>query len=194
MTNDNIHKNQMLAKIAYIYKLTDEFSGSCPHACNLCENRESLMLLPHEEELIQDNSGKKDQSNMFLKNCYGYYYQPLGFSCPRLHSSGACKMYNKRPFDCRSFPVIPRFRLDKDNSIEFFLSNPYCPILQNLSNDFIKITIECWQYIAENLPIDWKATYNELNQHSYTNKIPEKYYESKFVNGSLIKSMECLSF
>jgi Fe-S-cluster containining protein len=168
MTDDKIHKNQMLVRLAYIYKLTDEFSGMCPPACTLCENRESLMLLPYEEELIQDNSGKKGQSNIFLKNDCGYYYQPLGFSCPMLHSSGSCKMYNKRPFDCRSFPVVPRFQLDKDNSIEFFLANSYCPQLQNLSSKFIKITIECWRYIAENLSSEWKTTYNKLNQHSYT--------------------------
>ncbi len=184
----------MLAKIAYIYKLTDTFSGSCPHACNLCENRESLMLLPYEEELIQDSSGKRDQSSMFLKNCYGYYYQPLGFSCPRLHSSGTCKMYHKRPFDCRSFPVIPRFQLDDNNSIEFFLANPYCPILQDLSNNFIITTIKCWQYIAENLSSDWKITYNELNQHSYNKKIREEYYRAESVNISTLESIECVSF
>ncbi len=194
MTDDKIHKNQMLVRLAYIYKLTDEFSGMCPPACTLCENRETLMLLPYEEELIQDNSGKKDRSKMFLKNDCGYYYQPFGFSCPMLHSSGTCKVYHKRPFDCRSFPIVPRFQLDNDNSIEFFLANPYCPILQDLSRNFIKITSESWQYIAENLPFDWKATYNKLNQHSYTNKISEKYYESKFVNVSILKSMECLSF
>ncbi len=176
MINNNVHKNQTLARLAHIYKLTDEFSGMCPKTCALCENRESLMLLPYEEELIQDNSGKIDQNNMFLKDRCGYYYQPLGFSCPMLHSSGTCKMYHKRPFDCRSFPVVPRFQLDKGNSIDFFLANPYCPLLQNLSSDFIKITIECWRYFAENLSSDWKTSYNKLNQHSYINKVPEKYF------------------
>ncbi len=192
--NNNIQKNQILAKLAYVYKLTDKFSGMCPDACMLCENRESLMLLPYEEELIQDNSTKKDQSDMFLENDCGYYYQPLGFSCPMLQSSGTCKMYHKRPFDCRSFPVVPRFQLDKDNSIEFFLANSYCPQLQNLSNNFIKITIDCWRYISENVPSDWKILYNKLNQHSYINKISGKGYKSKFANVSTLKSMECISF
>lgn len=165
----NINKNQICSKLANIYKTTEQFSGMCPSECTLCENREALMLLPYEEEFINENTGKK-QKEMFLKNCCGYNYQPLGFPCTMLQSSGTCQVYHKRPFDCRSFPIVPRFSLDKDDSIEFFLANSYCPILKNLPSNFIKTTTESWIFIAEDLPLEWKKMYNSLNQHCYTNK------------------------
>ena len=177
MIDNNINKNEIFPKLATIHRLSDKYSGMCPSGCTLCEDRETLMLLPCEDEFIHENS-EKDQTNMFFKDKCGFCYQPKGFACPMLHSSGTCKVYKTRPFDCRSFPVVPRFQLDKSNSIEFFLTDSYCPILNNLSSKFIKTTIDCWQSIAENLPADWKIMYNKLNQHCYNNKIPEESYNN----------------
>ncbi len=175
--NDNNIKNQIVSKLYDIYKSTDQFSGMCPSGCNLCEDRETLMLLPYEEEFIREDI-EKNKINMFLKDCCGYCYQPIGYSCSMLHPSGVCKVYQKRPYDCRSFPIVPRFKLDKNNSIDFFLTNSYCPILNNLPKNFIKTTIECWRSIVGTLPDGWKIMYNKLNQHCYTNQIPVESYNS----------------
>ena len=181
MVDTNINKIEIHSKLTTIYEITDKFSGTCPKGCALCEDRETLMLLPYEDEFMHRNIEKK-QIDMFLKNSSGYHYQPLGFSCSMLQSSGTCQVYPKRPFDCRSFPIVPRFSLDKNNSIEFFLANSYCPILNTLPSNFIKNTIKCWKYIAENLPLDWKKMYNNLNQHCYTNQITEHYCFSVALN------------
>lgn len=168
MNVDGHNKSEILNKLINFYKLIDGFSGMCPPECDLCEKKETLILLPHEEELMHEHIENKEP-NMFFKTSCGYHYQPLGFSCSMLQSSGTCQIYPKRPFDCRSFPVVPRFRLDENDSIEFFLASSYCPILTNLPNNFIKTTIQCWISIAENLSLEWKRMYNNLNQHCYTN-------------------------
>ncbi len=126
-------------------------------------------LMIEWDAISEHENAEKKQTNMFLENCCGYHYQPLGFICTMLQSSGTCQLYHKRPFDCRSFPIVPRFSLDKDNSIEFFLANSYCPILKTLPSSFIKTTVECWISVAEDLPLEWKKMYNGLNQHCYTN-------------------------
>jgi Fe-S-cluster containining protein len=171
MTRIYTTKNKIFSQLFNVYNLTDEFSNSCPSGCSLCEHKESLMFLPFEEEYILKETGE-DQSNMYLKNQYGHCYQPFGFSCSMLNSIGTCKIYNVRPFDCRSFPIIPLFNLgEANNAIDFYLASSYCPIVKNLPENFINTTIECWKSIAENLPDDWKMEYNKLNKHNYSNQI-----------------------
>ena len=168
MVNGIVDKSQVLIGLEQIYRVTDELSCICPHGCRLCEDRETLMLVPYEDELM---GIENEQSRTFLRDGCGYCYQPRGYSCKKLHSSGICTIHKKRPFDCRSFPIVPRFRLDKRNIIDFYLVDDYCPMLNEVSAGFIKTTIECWQSIIEHLPYDWKVMYNHLNHNCYRKKI-----------------------
>jgi len=167
-------KNQVFTKLFDIYDLTSECSDLCPSGCSLCENKETLMLLPFEDEYICSESGK-DQRDMYLKNQNGHCYQPPGFSCSNLGLTGACRIYQVRPFDCRSFPIVPKF--GPDHAIDFYLAGSYCPLIDKLPEYFIRTTIECWESIFENLPNDWKNMYNRLNEHNYSNQIIDSGFQ-----------------
>lgn len=165
-----IDKNQMHSKLEKIYRITDKISCGCPIGCNFCEDRETLMLLPFEDEFM--NIHLEDDNEMFLRNENGFCYQPKGFKCSKLHDSGICTVHKKRPFDCRSFPVVPYFSLENKNGIDYYLADKYCPILNDISRDFLRTTMDCWSSVVEFLPLDWKRLYNNLNHDCLKTNIP----------------------
>jgi Fe-S-cluster containining protein len=165
--DENKNKGQIFSKLSKIYTLTDEFSF-CPVGCNLCEERENLLLLPYESEFIAKGCGTSG-AIAFGKLRFGICWEQVNQPCPMLKRDGSCAVYSKRPFDCRSFPIVPRFPL-KQPRVEFFMANvPYCPTKEAFSTpEFTITTIRCWLDIVQFLPDKWKKRYNYLNRHSYS--------------------------
>lgn len=150
-------------KFDKIYSKADRFAGICPDGCSLCEDEENLLLLPYEKEHI---SGSANTELMFHKDCDGDYVERTEPPCPSLQKDGTCSIYSNRPFDCRSFPIVPKFSIDSSD-VEFYFARQYCPIVNKLSSDFIRMTINCWRAIEKDLSVTWKVKYNELNEHNY---------------------------
>ena len=159
-------KELMHSKLTIIYNETNRFSYICPERSSLCEKRENLLLLPWEEDFVLRN---EKTSIKFHRNYQERYcIELIHLQCPWLNKKGLCIIYPKRPFDCRSFPIVPRFSL-KPKRVEFFLS-PYCPIVNKLPKDFIKTIIRSWMSIEKYLPSEWKTLYNSLNEYTYNKK------------------------
>ncbi|MDO8532409.1 MAG: hypothetical protein Q7T26_09680 [Dehalococcoidia bacterium] len=161
-------RERLFRKFALAYRLTDPFSGICPDDCRKCEERESLMLLPYEEEFIRaqfaGQSGRVPadfpQAVVTVGKCrLNVGYAPGDAApCPMLEqATGFCAIYTSRPFDCRSFPLVPYFRAD--GGVDFKLAR-YCPIATRVSEEFIRVTREMWETFLEDLPLGWRRLYN----------------------------------
>jgi len=163
--NGNEKKDQVFSRISKIYKLTDGFAF-CPRGCNLCEEMENLLLLPHEDKFIARTRGKLE-TIAFEKRRFGVCWEQVNQPCPMLKRDGSCAIYSTRPFDCRSFPIVPKFLL-KQSRVEFFLANvAYCPAKEMFSTEFISTTMQCWLDVIQFLPDKWQKRYNHLNRRSY---------------------------
>lgn len=145
----------------------------CPEC--LCERsaNEKIYFLPFEMEYIQKRTG------IDLKTTGAFWTieipvsdtingeeqkLPVGLkdkhhTCPFLSEDNRCTIYKDRPFDCRSFPLMPTFH---GNKVEFELEG-YCPLVQVLGegilSDFIKLYTRIWYKIAQKLPNSWKELY-----------------------------------
>ncbi|GEM_PF-1258233 len=161
-------RERLFRKFALAYRLTEPFSGICPDDCRKCEERESLMLLPYEDEFIK--SQLAEQAGRFPANfpravvTVGRCRLNVGYAagdaepCPMLEqSTGFCTIYSARPFDCRSFPLVPYFRAD--GGVDFKLAR-YCPIATKVSEEFISVTRRMWETFMEDLPMGWRRLYN----------------------------------
>lgn len=161
-------RDRIFQKLEIACDLTDRFSGVCPEGCTQCEERESLLLLPYEDELIKLHLAREgrpspstfQQLSLRVRQCKVSvgYSQGGGPPCPMMErGTGMCAIYKARPLDCRSFPLVPRF-LD-NGGLDFYLAR-YCPIALRLSPDFIRVTKQVWQMLLEDLPLWWRRLYN----------------------------------
>ena len=148
----------LLREIHFILKPYDDI---CPCNCYLCEEHETLILLPNEEQLISKECelGKK-----FIRHEDGFYYLDMTIDCPyfqREASGGSCQIYEWRPVDCRIFPFYLRFDIE-NNTCDLLRSNTYCPVakekLSSMERDVGKV-IDLVNRFASKA---WKITYNKL--------------------------------
>ena len=151
------------------------YSGFCPASCRDCEPNESLMLLPFEEEIIAERliaAGKEPVT--FRHDDSGFLVEPDNHICTMLNPSGTCSVYDHRPLDCRSFPVVPRFSLSNDD-VAFYLADAYCPLGKTpslLPDGFVRDVEKMWQLLAPMIERSWKAEYNRKNAKAYTALLP----------------------
>ncbi len=164
--------HRLKTKIKYIYQITKRYSNFCPSHCQLCEINESFVLIPGEVAIILERAENRKKaliSQYFPIRRNKCNYASEGIRCPMLSCKAKCEIYHTRPIDCRSYPVVPRFSLE-DNSVECFLADSYCPLTKLsslLPEGFIKQITNVWNYLAPDLPLEWKAQYNLMNAHSY---------------------------
>ena len=159
----------LFSKYSYIYELTEQFLDICPKVCILCEEKENLLLLPYENEFINNRYINKKYT--FHKTKLGYYSEPINKKCTMLSTDGRCKLHGNHPLDCRSFPLVPKFSIKSPAKVDFFIADSYCPICNELPDNFVFINKKCWQFIAEDIPNKWKYLYNIQNKHNYSTKI-----------------------
>ncbi len=144
-----------------IYRLLDRVSPVpyncgilCNAACCSCGNDDEslgIYLLPGEDKVHprQDSwlswSAENAEDYEFPDSWHGKVYfvrcktPPI---CPR----------EKRPMQCRTFPLTPH--IDEDGVLSLILNDgelPYlCPLIEEeieLSPDFVKATYTCWKHL-----------------------------------------------
>lgn len=159
-----------------IYRLLDRVSpvdydcGSlCSAACCLCdyapedieyhapgdENADQymgLMLLPGEEKVFDETDDEWIFWGSLLAEDYDYpdsWHGRVPFI--QCRTAPSCKR-NKRPIQCRTFPLSPH--IDEDGIFHMILCAdelPYtCPLISEeiaLNDDFIKATYTCWKHL-----------------------------------------------
>lgn len=157
-------KHQFFQLIERVYRLSEpavmDCAGSCDGACET-KMTETVLFLPFELEYILDKEGLQEnpfQEVQLPSGRYGMmdYHQ----NCPFLIYKG-CGIRPVRPFDCRSFPIYPRFSGSALDCLEFHLA-PYCPLKAKLSASYIDYIVEGWKILLPHLPPDWKDFYNSL--------------------------------
>lgn len=157
------------------FDLMTPYSGFCPPSCQDCEPNESLMLLPFEEEIIAERlRAARKEPVTFRQDASGYLVEQDNHICTMLNLSGTCLIYDHRPLDCRSFPVVPRFSLSNDD-VAFYLANTYCPLGKTpslLPDGFIPDVEKMWRLLAPMIELSWKAEYNSKNAKAYTALLP----------------------
>ena len=145
-----------------IHLILKAYDNICPCNCYLCEEYETIILLPNEDKLIskQFKLGKK-----FIRHEDGFYYLDMSVDCPhfrREDSRSSCEIYELRPVDCRIFPFYPRFNID-NNTYNVLRSNTYCPVakeeLFSMERDVGKVLDLVNKFASK----AWKVTYNRLN-------------------------------
>ena len=157
-------KNEMFALIEKVYRLTEpavmDCAGSCDGACET-KMTETVLFLPHELEYIMERVGLKESPFQEIGLPSGRYGM-MGYekNCPFLLYKG-CDIRPFRPFDCRSFPICPRFPDSSRDPVEFYLA-AYCPLKDNLSSEYIACIKKSWEILLPHLPSDWKRFYNSI--------------------------------
>ena len=140
--------------------------------CNfyLCEEYETIVLLPREEKLI---SKTFELEKKFIRHEDGFYYLDMTIDCPyfqRGASRNSCQIYEWRPIDCRIFPFYPRFDID-NNTYNLLRSNTYCPVankeLSSMERDVGKVIGLVNNFVSK----AWKTAYNKLNHQRLCNNL-----------------------
>jgi len=157
-------KQQFFQLIEKVYRLSEPAVMDCAGSCDgTCETKmtETVLFLPFELEYILASAGLKEnpfQEVQLPSGRYGMmdYHQ----NCPFLEYKG-CGIRPLRPFDCRSFPISPRFPDSPLAPLEFYLAT-YCPLKDNLSAPYIDGILEGWKILLPHLPSDWKHFYNSI--------------------------------
>jgi Fe-S-cluster containining protein len=154
-------KNTVLKLIDDIYKLTDVENAEYP-PCQYCEGfcekpelGEEVIFLPYEKEYICIQAQEKGLSDISCDkiDAVENNYVPL---CPFLNHG--CGIHKYRPFDCRSYPLIPFFKEDGYWEILF---SKNCPYTQETSKPFFNIMVNSWKIISPFLSDEWKQNYNK---------------------------------
>lgn len=136
------------------------FDGICPRDCDLCEDREILMLIPGEAQLIAEQAceASSEERELFrVLNGSSGSQSPCVAQC---QTSRSCGLYESRPIDCRSFPAVPEFDLDSAD-VHVEVSCSYCPIADRLPVGFTDAVETAWRRLSPYLPQDWKRRFNE---------------------------------
>ena len=109
--------------------------------CNLCNKCEELpvMYLPGEAEKIAKKLGITPDK-LGKKSKQGFYYIGKNDKDCIYLQNGKCQMYELRPLDCRSFPIVPFY----DKKMRFMLIN-FCKAAETIDKDFIEKTINEWK-------------------------------------------------
>lgn len=129
------------------------FCGECEKA----EAPENIALLPYEDVYIYRRL-KAAGIHVPMSRIKLISTRP---KCPFL-SNGRCSIRQSRPFDCRSYPIVPRFF--GTHEIDFYLSE-ICPATRDVPRDFVALMKRLWKRIVPDLPEQWRVKYNTRNSH-----------------------------
>lgn len=80
----------------------------------------------------------------------------LGKPCPFLQPDFHCAIYNRKPVDCQTFPVLPY--LDASGQLAWDVEKS-CPSLDTLNPAFVQQIQEIWIELNAHLPAAWWALY-----------------------------------
>ena len=161
-------REYIFQRLEEAYLLTQEFDYLCPRGCRACEENEGIVLLPYEHLFIRSKARSLGMEYIpsfmyhWILVCQKHLYigyQNICTTCGALKGKD-CAIYQVRPLDCRSFPVVPIF--STNDTIEFQFS-AYCPISQKLPPRFISTIENIWISLLPSLPKNWRELYNEVS-------------------------------
>lgn len=90
-----------MSRLAHKFSFVD-FKNICSNCKENCCARFYAVLLPEEEDEFRDTAFEVKTRRGTVK-CIG---SQRGKPCPYLSREGYCTVYEKRPLDCRLWPVI----------------------------------------------------------------------------------------
>lgn len=160
ITTNFLNKKDIILKmISEIYELTDTEEAEyapcqdCNGVCEDAETGERVTFLPFEKDHIHNSIS----ANGFIIS--GKEIKSISETHPALcpFLTNRCTLHKYRPFDCRSYPLIPFF--DKDGSWDIHFSKK-CPYTQKTTTSFISIIENSWKIIFPFLSEEWKQNYN----------------------------------
>ncbi len=123
-----------------------------------------VVLLPFEMEYIVEKTGiSMDVFRRWpVTMAHGLLMDvgmfDLGKPCPFLASDLCCDVYEERPVDCYSFPILPV--LDPGGRLAW-KDEQRCPSLASLNLTFGEPAQRIWTELFEVLPQGWWALYHE---------------------------------
>ncbi len=147
----------MGSSFAKAYKLFN-YDLDCPSGCTICEDG-PLIFLPGEIDFV---SVMCDISKEILAKPTDINGKEVWVCndnpCP-FYKCGRCVNRDFRPFDCRSYPVIPYL---KDGKLDVKLDKT-CPLVQQkkMGQGFLGDAKKGWEYLAP--PIWWLKIYQEFS-------------------------------
>jgi Fe-S-cluster containining protein len=92
-----VYMDRLAYKLSYV-----DFGNICSSCPANCCKRFYAVLLPDEEEEFEEHSFTINTERGSVK-CIG---AREGNPCPFLDPQGRCTIYEKRPFDCRVWPIM----------------------------------------------------------------------------------------
>lgn len=107
------------------YKLKVDFKDVCKSCHANCCRRFYAILLPEEEELFRNASFELKTEKGSVK-CIG---SKDNKPCPFLKENGYCGIYEKRPFDCRLWPIV--VYIDRETREKIVYLDLDCPAVLN---------------------------------------------------------------
>jgi len=167
---------QLIEKLHH--SITEKSALECATRCNArcCPKSRSskrdnaavghvAIMLPFEREYIlsKTNLNSEQLQHESIEFSPGVFID-IGFMnsskpCPFLTNTNKCGIYDIRPLDCRSFPLIPFFY--QDETITFRV-DAECPSANTFSATYQTQLIKVWQDFLPNLPMSYRMLYNEL--------------------------------
>lgn len=123
------------------------------------------IMLPFEREHIIAKTGITPQKIQTIRIPFlEATHIDIGFitnelPCPFLSSGNQCSIYEIRPLDCRSFPLIPVFQ--DDGTLNFRMDND-CPSVITFSSSYKDAFKQLWVELLPHLPMSYRMTFNEL--------------------------------
>lgn len=141
----------------------------CPEARCETEGDEGVLFLPYEHEvaseyLDRDTTEMEGVYTLELTTATGESLPVVALSgerrCPFLTPDLRCGIHEARPFDCRSYPVMPIF--EADGRVLFYQAYfKHCPLGGKVSDEFRELMERLWREVNPHLPWEWKRFYND---------------------------------
>ncbi len=119
-------------RLAEYFKFID-FGNICKNCHVNCCRRFYAVLLPEEEEEYLDKCFTME-TPLGPVRCLGTY---SGNSCPFLSPEGLCLNYERRPFDCRVWPVLLYYDFNTDEKVLYLDMDCPAVVEGRISSDVI---------------------------------------------------------
>lgn len=141
----------------------------CPKAKALSRVDEPVghvaIMLPFEREYILSHTNidsellGRDRIPFTANTTLSIGFMTSEVPCPFLTDDNQCGIYDVRPLDCRSFPLIPVFH--QQGSISFRVDDT-CPLATTFSIAYQEELKDLWEELLPHLPMSYRFLYNEL--------------------------------
>ncbi len=175
----NALKQDWFQRLTTLYNSISESSGlECETRCHgrCCPKQKTAqniaeaighvaIMLPFEREYIIAQTGISPNLIQSIRIPFSNNNElDIGFitndlPCPFLTKENHCAIYNIRPLDCRSFPLIPVF--EEDGTLNFRVDND-CPSVITFSSSYRESFQYLWLELLPHLPMSYRMTFNDL--------------------------------